>query len=114
MQWFQLMMIIYIMSKKCFYVSGGLDSNIFKIEYKPNPTKTNNVPSDKGGIVIIEGQRLSSSIYSTTLVKIGNYPCSVISSTVDSINDDIMQNTIAIKSDMKIAISNKKLVSLTN
>ncbi|KAN0004698.1 hypothetical protein ACTFIU_001936 [Dictyostelium citrinum] len=66
-------------------VSGGLDSNVFKIEYKPNSTKINSAPR---GIVIIEGQRLSSSIKSTQLVKIENYSCNVISSTVDSINDN--------------------------
>ncbi|KAM9996877.1 hypothetical protein ACTFIZ_001809 [Dictyostelium cf. discoideum] len=79
----------YCKSVEIKAVSGGLVSNVFKKEFKPNPIKINTVPSDIGGVVIIEGQRLSSSIKSTPLVKIGNYSCIVISSTINTIECNI-------------------------
>ncbi|KAM9999870.1 hypothetical protein ACTFIZ_008334 [Dictyostelium cf. discoideum] len=51
----------YCKSVEIKVVSGGLVSNVFKKEFKPNPIKINTVPSDIGCIVTIEGQRLSSS-----------------------------------------------------
>ncbi|KAM9951918.1 hypothetical protein ACTFIT_002605 [Dictyostelium discoideum] len=63
-------------------VSGGLESNKFKLDYKPMPLKINSVPRLKGGSITIIGERLSSQVNnSTIIVKIGQYDCkNVISS----------------------------------
>ncbi|KAM9992418.1 hypothetical protein ACTFIY_009838 [Dictyostelium cf. discoideum] len=63
-------------------VSGGLESNKFKLDYKPMPLKINSVPRLKGGSITIVGERLSSQLNNTTIiVKIGQYDCkNVISS----------------------------------
>ncbi|KAM9956901.1 hypothetical protein ACTFIR_003636 [Dictyostelium discoideum] len=63
-------------------VSGGLESNKFKLDYKPMPLKINSVPRLKGGSITIIGERLSSQVNNSTIVvKIGQYDCkNVISS----------------------------------
>ncbi|KAM9956872.1 hypothetical protein ACTFIR_003607 [Dictyostelium discoideum] len=63
-------------------VSGGLESNKFKLDYKPMPLKINSVPRLKGGSITIIGERLSSQVNNSTIVvKIGEYDCkNVISS----------------------------------
>ncbi|KAM9980600.1 hypothetical protein ACTFIY_002905 [Dictyostelium cf. discoideum] len=63
-------------------VSGGLESNKFKLDFKPIPLKINSVPRLKGGSITIIGERLSSQLNnSTIIVKIGQYDCkNVISS----------------------------------
>ncbi|KAM9992335.1 hypothetical protein ACTFIY_009797 [Dictyostelium cf. discoideum] len=63
-------------------VSGGLESNKFKLDFKPMPLKINSVPILKSGSITIIGERLSSQLNnSTTIVKIGQYDCkNVISS----------------------------------
>ncbi|KAM9969017.1 hypothetical protein ACTFIW_000424 [Dictyostelium discoideum] len=63
-------------------VSGGIESNKFKLDYKPMPLKINSVSRLKGGSITIIGERLSSQVNnSTIIVKIGQYDCkNVISS----------------------------------
>ncbi|KAN0031014.1 hypothetical protein ACTA71_003986 [Dictyostelium dimigraforme] len=63
-------------------VAGGLESNKFKLDFKPIPLGINSVPILKGGSITIIGQRLSSQIFnSIIIVKIGQYDCkNVISS----------------------------------
>ncbi|KAM9994675.1 hypothetical protein ACTFIZ_007812 [Dictyostelium cf. discoideum] len=63
-------------------VSGGLESNKFKLDYKPTPLKINSVPRLKGGSITIFGDRLSSQLNnSTIIVKFGQFDCkNVISS----------------------------------
>ncbi|EAL61818.2 immunoglobulin E-set domain-containing protein [Dictyostelium discoideum AX4] len=73
---------LYSKSINVKIVSGGLESNIYKLDLKPIPLKINSVPRLKGGSITIIGERLSSQVNnSTIIVKIGQYDCkNVISS----------------------------------
>ncbi|EAL61817.1 immunoglobulin E-set domain-containing protein [Dictyostelium discoideum AX4] len=73
---------LYSKSINVKIVSGGLESNIYKLDFKPIPLKINSVPRLKGGSITIIGERLSSQVNnSTIIVKIGQYDCkNVISS----------------------------------
>ncbi|KAM9982324.1 hypothetical protein ACTFIZ_006845 [Dictyostelium cf. discoideum] len=63
-------------------VSGGLESNKIKFEFKPLPLKINSIPKVKGGLITITGERLSSQINnSSIIVKIGNHQCKNIISS---------------------------------
>ncbi|KAM9978684.1 hypothetical protein ACTFIY_012446 [Dictyostelium cf. discoideum] len=55
-------------------VSGYLESNKIKFDFKPLPLKANSVPKSKGGSITITGERLSSQINDELIiVKIGNF-----------------------------------------
>ncbi|KAM9984445.1 hypothetical protein ACTFIZ_004149 [Dictyostelium cf. discoideum] len=87
-------------------------SNVTSVEieilFKPEPILINSIPYSKGGLIILEGLRLSSNPTnkidnSSIIIKIGNFTCSnVISTSIDSITCNL--NT---------AINNKS-VSLNN
>ncbi|EAL61741.1 transmembrane protein [Dictyostelium discoideum AX4] len=71
-------------------VSGGLESNKFKLDYKPMPLKINSVPKLKGGSITIIGERLSSQVNnSTIIVKIGQYDCKNVISSKNEILCDL-------------------------
>ncbi|KAM9982670.1 hypothetical protein ACTFIZ_007196 [Dictyostelium cf. discoideum] len=67
-------------------VSGGLESNKIKFEFKPLPLKINSIPKVKGGLITITGERLSSQINnSLVIVKIGKHQCKNIISSQNEI-----------------------------
>ncbi|KAN0040855.1 hypothetical protein ACTFIV_003391 [Dictyostelium citrinum] len=64
-------------------------SNKFEIEYPPIPSSSNSIPKLKGGLLIINGNRLTSSSnnYNNTniSVTVGNSICSIISTSSNEI-----------------------------
>ncbi|KAN0037902.1 hypothetical protein ACTA71_000073 [Dictyostelium dimigraforme] len=79
---------IYCKSINVNIISGGLQSNIFKFDFKPLPIKINSVPKSKGGLIIITGHRLSSpqANNSNISINIGKYVCKNVISTQNEIN----------------------------
>ncbi|KAM9951099.1 hypothetical protein ACTFIT_012203 [Dictyostelium discoideum] len=77
---------LYSKSINVKIVSGGLESNIYKLDFKPIPLKINSVPRLKGGSITIIGERLSSQVNnSTIIVKIGQYHCKKVISSKNEI-----------------------------
>ncbi|KAN0029683.1 hypothetical protein ACTA71_007818 [Dictyostelium dimigraforme] len=67
-------------------VAGGLESNKFKLDFKPIPLEINSVPRLKGGLIKIIGERLSSQLFnSIIIVKIGQYDCKNVMSSKNEI-----------------------------
>ncbi|KAN0027880.1 hypothetical protein ACTFIV_009706 [Dictyostelium citrinum] len=76
----------YSKSINVYIISGGLESNKFKLEYKPLPLKINSVPRSKGGSITIIGERLSSQVNnSITVIKLGQNDCKNIISSKNEI-----------------------------
>ncbi|KAM9989163.1 hypothetical protein ACTFIY_005201 [Dictyostelium cf. discoideum] len=91
-------------------VPSGLESNKYKFDFRPLPTKVNSVPKAKGGLIIISGERLSSEkTNSGIIVKIGNHQCKSVISSINGItcNLDPVQigsneNPIGLRVDVSI------------
>ncbi|KAN0045484.1 hypothetical protein ACTA71_005862 [Dictyostelium dimigraforme] len=67
---------LYCKSIYVSIISGGLQSNIFKFDFKPLPLKINSVPKSRGGLITITGERLSSQVKNSIItVNIGEYVC---------------------------------------
>ncbi|EAL61795.1 immunoglobulin E-set domain-containing protein [Dictyostelium discoideum AX4] len=100
---------LYSKSINVKIVSGGLESNIYKLDFKPIPLKINSVPRLKGGSVTIIGERLSPQVYnSTIIVKIGQYDCKNVISSKNEIlcNLESVQNVEKVKLvDLQVNIS---------
>ncbi|KAN0047753.1 hypothetical protein ACTA71_002138 [Dictyostelium dimigraforme] len=78
---------IYCKSINVNIISGGLQSNIFKFDFKPLPIKINSVPKSKGGLIIITGHRLSSQANNSDIsINIGKYVCKNVISIQNEIN----------------------------
>ncbi|KAN0040856.1 hypothetical protein ACTFIV_003392 [Dictyostelium citrinum] len=62
-------------------------SNKFEIEYPPIPSSSNSIPKLKGGLLIINGNRLTSSSKNNNniSVTVGNSICSIISTSSNEI-----------------------------
>ncbi|KAK5581605.1 hypothetical protein RB653_001642 [Dictyostelium firmibasis] len=61
-------------------------SNKFEISYPPIPSSSNSIPKSKGGLLIINGNRLTSSSSNNNIsVTVGDSICSNVSSTSNEI-----------------------------
>ncbi|KAM9967345.1 hypothetical protein ACTFIW_001429 [Dictyostelium discoideum] len=61
-------------------------SNKFQISYPPIPSSVNSIPKLKGGLLIINGNRLTSSTSSNNIsVTVGDSNCSMVSSSSNEI-----------------------------
>ncbi|KAK5574824.1 hypothetical protein RB653_010078 [Dictyostelium firmibasis] len=79
-------------------VTSNITSVEAELQFKPEPLIINSVPINKGGLIILDGLRLSSSQTNIVVVKIGNLTClNAISTSYDSIscnlNPSIINNT---------------------
>ncbi|KAN0034948.1 hypothetical protein ACTFIV_001487 [Dictyostelium citrinum] len=95
--------------------TSNVTSTEIEIVFKPEPLLINSVPLSKGGLIIIEGLRLSSkqinnNHYNNITVKIGNITClNAVSISTDSITCYLN----AITNNLPLSQSNNLPVSVT-
>ncbi|KAN0034947.1 hypothetical protein ACTFIV_001486 [Dictyostelium citrinum] len=95
--------------------TSNVTSTEIEIVFKPEPLLINSVPFSKGGLIIIEGLRLSSkqinnNHYNNITVKIGNITClNAVSISTDSITCYLN----AITNNLPLSQSNNLPVSVT-
>ncbi|KAM9978686.1 hypothetical protein ACTFIY_012448 [Dictyostelium cf. discoideum] len=96
-------------------VSGGLESNKIKFDFKPLLLKANSVPKSKGGSITITGERLSSQINNELIiVKIGNFQFKNVVSSQNEITCNLEPVKIGSKDDFIGIDVNLSINSIAN